>query len=438
MISRIIEAKPDDLRVFLEEAAGVTRYKERRKETQGRLEDTRENLTRVEDIRVELGSQMEKLEAQAEVARRYQSLNEQLVQRQQVLWLVRKREAEAERQRVALEVERAVTDLEGQNAALRQTEARAEETREAHFAAGDALHQAQSDMYAANAEVARLEAEIRHRRESRNQLEARLVQLEDELLHWNRTAEKLAVDRQKWEELQEATRLRVEEAERAPAPPDEHRAAGRGKPRPGAGGTATPAHPDEQRRAALEVELTNKAHAQRALQSIAQRRERLREEGGGQDAPDALDLAEKEEELALLREELAGDQDHLQQLQQELPQLEAARRQVQDELQRGERELAAGQARRAALEQMQARARQTGEAAGMAAPPRAGRCAPLWQQIHVDAGWEDAVEAVLRERLNAIPCDDPASWMNGCTTGRRPGSRWRCRPTRRMASGRGA
>ena len=183
MISRIIEARPDDLRVFLEEAAGVTRYKERRKETQGRLEDTRENLTRVEDIRLELGSQMERLEAQAEVARHYQSLNEQLVQRQQVLWLVKKREAEAERQRVAVEVERAVTDLEAQNAALRETEARAEETREAHFAAGDALHQAQGDMYAANAEVARLEAEIRHRRESRNQLVARLVQLQDELAH---------------------------------------------------------------------------------------------------------------------------------------------------------------------------------------------------------------------------------------------------------------
>ncbi|MBL8427635.1 MAG: AAA family ATPase, partial [Dechloromonas sp.] len=178
MISRIIEAKPDDLRVFLEEAAGVTRYKERRKETQGRLEDTRENLLRVEDIREELGHQIERLESQAEVARRYHALHQQLTQRQQLLWLLRKREAESERQRLALEVERATTDLEAQSAALRETEARAEETRETHFAAGDALHNAQSEMYTANAEVARLEAEIRHRRESRSQLEARLVQLE--------------------------------------------------------------------------------------------------------------------------------------------------------------------------------------------------------------------------------------------------------------------
>ncbi len=415
MISRIIEAKPDDLRVFLEEAAGVTRYKERRKETNGRLEDTRENLTRVEDIRLELGSQMEKLEAQAEVARRYHTLNEQLVQRQQVLWLLKKREAEGERQRLSLEVERAVTELEAQSAALRETEARAEEMRETHFAAGDALHNAQSEMYAANAEVARLEAEIRHRRESRNQLEARLVQLEGELAHWGETAETLAVDRQKWEELQEITRLRVDEAEErlhqqmnlAPQVEESHAQAQeelqRLKARTANG---------EQR---LEVELTNKSHAQRALQAIAQRRERLREEGGGQDAPDAMDVAEKEEELALLREELAGDQDHLQQLQQEMPQLEASRRQVQEELQRIERELAAGQARRAALEQMQARARESGELPEWLRRHGLSDALPLWQQIHVEAGWESAVEAVLRERLNAIACDDPAKldeWLH--------------------------
>ena len=415
MISRIIEAKPDDLRVFLEEAAGVTRYKERRKETNGRLEDTRENLTRVEDIRLELGSQMEKLEAQAEVARRYQALNEQLVQRQQILWLLRKREAEAERQRVALEVERAVTELEAQNTALRETEMRAEETREAHFAAGDALHQAQSEMYAANAEVARLEAEIRHRRESRSQLEARLVQLEDEAAHWHQTAENLAVNRQKWEELQELTRLRVAEAEErlhqqmniAPQVEESHAQAQEELQR-----LRARTSNGEQR---LEVELTNKAHAQRALQAIGQRRERLRAEDGGQGAPDTLDLAEKEEELALLREELAGDQDHLQQLQQELPQVEATRSRAHGELQRLERELAAGQARRAALEQMQARARESGKLPewlrrhGLQAAP------PLWQQIHVEAGWEPAVEAVLRERLNAIACDDAAKleeWLH--------------------------
>ncbi len=414
MISRIIEARPDDLRVFLEEAAGVTRYKERRKETNGRLEDTCENLLRVEDIRLELGNQMERLEGQAEVARRYHALNEQLVQRQQLLWLLKKREAEAERQRLGLDVERAVTELEAQSAALRETEARAEATREAHFAAGDALHNAQSEMYAANAEVARLEAEIRHRRESRSQLEARLAQLEDELKHWSETAETLGEDRLKWEELQEITGLRVAEAEErlhqqmniAPQVEEDHAQAQeelqRLKQRTSNG---------EQK---LEVEQTHKAHAQRALQAIVQRRERLREETFGE-APDELELAEKEEELSLLREELAGDQDHLLQLQQEMPQLEARRREAQAEVQRIERELAAGQARRAALEQMQARTQQSGKLPEWLRRHHLESAPPLWQQIHVEAGWEDAVEAVLRERLSAIACDDPAkldAWLH--------------------------
>ena len=415
MISRIIEAKPDDLRVFLEEAAGVTRYKERRKETNGRLEDTRENLLRVEDIREELGHQIGRLEAQAEVARRYHALNEQLVQKQQLLWLLRRREADQERQRLALEVERATTELEAQSAALRDTEAEAERTREAHFAAGDALHHAQSEMYAANAEVARLEAEIRHRHESRRALEMRLAQLEGEFAHWNETAEKLADDRERWEELREITRLRVDEAEErlhaqmnlAPQVEEDHRHAieelQRLKARTANG---------EQK---LEVELTHKSHAQRALQSLTQRRERLREETQGGDTVDPLDLAEKEEELALLREEIAGDQAHLEQLQQEMPQLEARRREVQAELQRIERELAAGQARRAALEQMQAKSRQGGKLPEWLARHGLSEAVPLWQQIHVTAGWENAVEAVLRERLNAIACSDPGKldeWLH--------------------------
>ncbi|MCE1182950.1 MAG: chromosome segregation protein SMC [Rhodocyclales bacterium] len=420
MISRIIEAKPDDLRVFLEEAAGVTRYKERRKETQGRLEDTRENLLRVEDIREELGHQIERLASQAEVARRYHALNEQLVQRQHLLWLLRKREAEAERQRLALEVARATTELEAQSAALRETEARAETTRESHFAAGDALHNAQSEMYAANAEVARLEAEIRHRRESRSQLEARLVQLEGQLAQWTQSAEKLAEDRLRWEELQEITRLRVEEAEErlnqhmdiAPQVEEDHAQAQDELQR-----LKTRTANGEQK---LEVELTHKSHAQRALQAIIQRRERLRDETLGE-APDELSLAEKEEELELLREELAGDQAHLAQLQQELPQLDARRKALLSELQRSERELAAGQARQATLVQLQAKAQAAGKLPEWLQRQGLDAALPLWRQIQVEAGWEEAVEAVLRERLSAIACADHerlAAWQNDRPQGR--------------------
>lgn len=97
MISRIIEAKPEEVRGFLEEAAGVTKYRERRKETEGRLCDARDNLTRLDDIRSELGQQLGKLEQQAAIAEKYRQLNASLSERQNLLWLLKRNEARAER-----------------------------------------------------------------------------------------------------------------------------------------------------------------------------------------------------------------------------------------------------------------------------------------------------------------------------------------------------
>ncbi|MCL6483390.1 MAG: AAA family ATPase, partial [Janthinobacterium lividum] len=116
MISRIIESRPEELRVFLEEAAGVSKYKERRRETENRLHDTRENLLRVEDILRELNANLEKLEAQAAVATRFHTLQADQEEKQKLLWLLRKNEAHNEQTRYAREVEQAQTDLEEQTA----------------------------------------------------------------------------------------------------------------------------------------------------------------------------------------------------------------------------------------------------------------------------------------------------------------------------------
>src|SRR5450631_2553706 len=85
-ISRIIESKPEELRLFLEEAAGVSKYKERRRETENRLKDTRDNLLRVDDILRELNANLEKLERQAEIATKYRTLQEQGTTRLHQLW----------------------------------------------------------------------------------------------------------------------------------------------------------------------------------------------------------------------------------------------------------------------------------------------------------------------------------------------------------------
>jgi chromosome segregation protein len=112
MISRIIEAKPEEMRVFLEEAAGVSKYKERRRETENRLADTRENLTRVEDILRELGAQIDKLEKQAEVAQQFRRLEADRDRAQQMLWIVRRDEALAEQARIAGQAGEATNALE--------------------------------------------------------------------------------------------------------------------------------------------------------------------------------------------------------------------------------------------------------------------------------------------------------------------------------------
>src|SRR5512141_1140369 len=104
MISRSIEARPEELRIFLEEAAGVSKYKERRRETENRLHDTRENLTRVEDILRELNANLEKLEVQAEVAKKFHSLQADQEEKQKLLWLLRKNEAKAEQDKVLRDI----------------------------------------------------------------------------------------------------------------------------------------------------------------------------------------------------------------------------------------------------------------------------------------------------------------------------------------------
>jgi len=157
MISRIIEARPEELRVFLEEAAGVSKYRERRRETENRLNDTRDNLTRVEDILRELEAQIEKLEGQAQIAQRYQQLKESHDEQQRLLWMTRKRDAHAEQEKVARDIELRSVALEAHVAELRAAERRLEEARGAHYAGADSVHAAQSGLLNVNAEIGKLE-----------------------------------------------------------------------------------------------------------------------------------------------------------------------------------------------------------------------------------------------------------------------------------------
>ena len=174
-ISRIIESKPEELRLFLEEAAGVSKYKERRRETENRLKDTRENLTRVEDILRELNSNLDKLEKQAEVASRYHTLQEQGTTKLHQLWFLKHRDAASEEERAKKAVLEATNALEARMAELRHGEAELETIRQAHYAASDELHGAQGLLAEAALEVSRLEERIRYVVDSRQRVQQRLA-----------------------------------------------------------------------------------------------------------------------------------------------------------------------------------------------------------------------------------------------------------------------
>ena len=182
-ISRIIESKPEELRFFLEEAAGVSKYKERRRETENRLKDTRENLTRVEDILRELNLNLTKLESQAEVAGRYRTLQQDSTLKQHQLWFLKHRDAAREEERVKAAVVAAVAALESRTAELRHAEAELEAIRQSHYEANDALHAAQGALGEAALDVSRLEERIRYVAEGRQRIARQRADLEIQHAH---------------------------------------------------------------------------------------------------------------------------------------------------------------------------------------------------------------------------------------------------------------
>ncbi len=406
MISRIIEAKPEDLRLFLEEAAGVTKYKERRRETESRLSDAGENLARVEDIRNELGNQIGHLQGQAEVAQRYHALQAELAQRQNLLWLLKRNEARNEAERTAREVERVTNKLEAETASLRELERLTEAARSEHYAASDALHAAQNEMFAANAEVARLESELQHLRDARQKLDARLSQLDAEEEHWQSQLETLEADQARWQDLLENARSRLLQSQAR------HAAAAENLPQAeqalGQAEAAASAvrrelgEADQQ----LRVEETHRASALRALEALAQRRARLEQERGSLVAPDIRGLERFQATLDGLKEDLGEQQAEVAALQALTPEREQAQRSAVERERQAQKRLTEVRARRDALRQLQSRVQQTGKLGDWLKRHDLDSLEPLWRAIDVEPGWEMALEAVLRERLGAVLLDE--------------------------------
>ena len=176
MISRIIEARPEDLRVYLEEAAGISKYKERRRETETRIAHTRENLERLDDLREEVQKQLRHLERQAATAEKYKTLRAEERRLRAELIVLRLQAMSDDLARRDRAIAEQDNRLQAAIAEQRRIEAQIEAQRSAHTEANDAFNAIQGRFYALGAEIARLEEAIQYAREARRRHEADLVQ----------------------------------------------------------------------------------------------------------------------------------------------------------------------------------------------------------------------------------------------------------------------
>ena len=413
MISRVIDAKPEELRVFLEEAAGVSIYKERRRETENRLRDTRENLARVEDIRIELGSQLERLSAQAEVAKQYHALHEQMTAAQHMLWFLRKREAQAQWEKATRDVERLVNELEAETARLRDAESRLETARAGHYTASDRLHAVQSEVYAANAEVAKIEQQIQHQRDSRNRIAQQIASLENQLTQHQSQRAQAGEQLAEWrEQLEAAEKTAAQTAASAAAQRQQLPAAQT------AFDAAQARNAELQRQLAeaeqsRRVEETHFAHAEKALEQYRARLARLQQEQAQLSRPDSAQLAAQQAQAAELSGRMESARKQYSEQHQRQPDSERAVREASRKVQEHLQHLARLEARVQTLTQMQRDLDQDEKLKAWLAKHRLASLPRLWQSLEIEAGWDIALEGVLRDRVHAVVTNDAAAsdWM---------------------------
>ena len=412
MISRLIEAKPEELRGYLEEAAGVSKYKERRKDTESRLKDARDNLNRVEDIQRELKTQVEKLTAQAEVAQHYRSLQADLTFSQHRLWYARKHDAAQQRARIDKDLSEAQTKLESETARLRHIESELETARQTQLAGQDTLNTTQAAYYQAQSEVARIEQTMAHQNATRERLYRQVQELvarvESQQTRRSATHEALAEVNAQHPGL-EAILLEAEAAARQATDSTlPQKEAALREAQQGVGEAQRAVSQLDQSR---QVDENSLGHTKRQLEQLDGRRRRLEQEQAQLPRPDAAGLSKKQVEVEELAQTLATAQTGLKAAETALPELDAARSQYMRELEAARKALHQTEAELAALKKLQESLKADEKLGawlrqhGLDSEPR------LWEKLRVAPGWEAAVEAVLRERLQAVAADTQPDWF---------------------------
>lgn len=409
MISRVVEAKPDELRAYIEEAAGISRYKERRRETELRIKHTQENLARLNDLREEITKQLNHLQRQANAAERYTVLKQEERLLKAQIHALRWRLLSDQFQTQAEFIKEHEAELDTAIKEQQEIEAKLIELRELQ---GDSSHQyneIQERNYQINNEITRLEQTLHHQRERRTQLENEKSELlqqweichqqlqitEHQIGSLNEEVIKLAPQHEQAVQVAEASQATLREAEQALHDWQLNWDIF----------NQTAAQAAQQ----VQVEQTRIHHLQQHSQTLEQRIARLQHEHQQQTGElNAVPAAELEQQLEELEQQQLFGEEQLQLLAQQINEQRHANQNTLGELDTAKSRWQTLTGQQASLEALQKAALGQQDTAIMnwLSQHQLADKSRLAQVIQVEAGWEKAVEVVLEGYLQAVCIDN--------------------------------
>ena len=398
MISRIIEARPEELRAYIEEAAGVSKYKERRKETEGRLKGTREHLQRLGDLQNELARQVEKLEKQAETAERYKSLTAQLNQQQDLLdyaqWqqsLAAADKATAQHQSLQAQQDETAAQIQALNDEVHALQT-AEQSQQ------QAVHELSNKRGVLREQIARLEEQIRHQQNLHQRIERdkQAAQAQMQRIHQEQQQIRVQLEEnelqaeEKQTELAEWAMQVAEHEERLPELEEAQATLN----------AAFQTQQDEANRIRRELALKQQqlAHAEQTVAKHEERKGRLKQENQALNLPDEAETAAAQEAAALLQSQQEHYEEQIIAAEEALHAAREAFQTTSNRFQSLKQQHITLQAQQQALSQIlsqQQEAADFWQATDHTAAPQ------LWQHITAPAEWQHALSVILAERLHA-------------------------------------
>lgn len=411
MIMRMITARPEELRAYMEEAAGISKYRERRRETESRIARTRENLTRLADIRDELGRQLKKLHKHAREAEKYRGYrSEQRQLKDQLLvlhWTLLQRQLEEKLQ----EAQKLTLELNRRQALETKNQTQLQKCQVEIEAKNQNLNDTQGQYYAVNSEVSRLEQTIHYNKKRSQELQEELQRTIKNSKYIHTDLEQDGVKITGWEaELAELNREWTQSKQLEEGVQKEQQQAVQQLQQ-------WQLSWDEfsQQLARLqqlaEVDREKITHLQTQGDHLSAKALKLDQQLSDLDHKDTQLLAEK---IAAVQQQkmqgLASVEKLQNNIQRQANDMDTVRKQLsadQSELSQTRVSIQEARGKLASLQELQNSLQRIDEAADkwLRQQQLKGK-AILYSQLQVEPGWERALEMVLRDSLQGICVDD--------------------------------